>query len=325
VQAASDQLTTLGPALAHGAERVAGTSVELARTAVRNPVAAARSAGKLATSATGSVAAWLESSTRRAGRTGREVTELLSALPGDADIARKLLLGTRNDNTCWTGSAGPRKAVSWSSPLPLADVKAVASANGATVNDVLVTCVAGSLRAYLQKHKATCASVNWDVPVNLTAFDAALPTRLGNSFAIVQLELPTDIADPLVELEVVRHRMSRIKNGHEAPLAFAIQAVLSKMNKALYRTLVDLLADRAVGVLTNVPGTQVPIYIAGRKVEGAMGWAPLSGNQAMSFTIFSYDGKVFVGIACDVGLVPDHQQIVDGFADAFHRLSLVSL
>jgi diacylglycerol O-acyltransferase len=41
----------------------------------------------------------------------------------------------------------------------------------------------------------------------------------------------------------------------------------------------------------------------------------------MSFTIYSYDQKVFVGIACDADLVPDHAQIVDGFADAFHRLS----
>ena len=40
----------------------------------------------------------------------------------------------------------------------------------------------------------------------------------------------------------------------------------------------------------------------------------------MSFTIYSYDGKVFVGIAADAGLVPDHEQIVDGFADAFRRL-----
>jgi len=53
-----------------------------------------------------------------------------------------------------------------------------------------------------------------------------------------------------------------------------------------------------------------------------VGWAPLSGNQPMSFTIYSYDAKVFVGIACDAGLVPDHHQIVDGFADAFHRLSV---
>jgi diacylglycerol O-acyltransferase len=324
VGSASHGLVSLGPPLVHGVERAAGTSAGLARTAVRNPVAAARAAATLATRAAGSAASFVGSSTRRAGQPGRDLAEMWSAAPGDADIVRKLLLGTRNDNTSWTGAAGTRKAVSWSAPLPLADVKDVARATGTTVNDVLVTCVAGSLRTYLDKHGATCASVNWDVPVNLKPFDPGLPTQLGNSFAIVQLELPTNIADPLVALDVVRHRMLRIKNGHEAPLAFVIQAGLSKLNKTLYRSLVDLLADRAVGVLTNVPGPQVPIYIAGQKVEGAMGWAPLSGDQAMSVTIFSYDGKVFVGIACDVGLVPDHQQIVEGFADAFHRLSAVA-
>jgi diacylglycerol O-acyltransferase len=41
----------------------------------------------------------------------------------------------------------------------------------------------------------------------------------------------------------------------------------------------------------------------------------------MSFTIYSYYGKVFVGIACDAELVPDHDDIVTGFGDAFHRLS----
>ncbi len=60
-------------------------------------------------------------------------------------------------------------------------------------------------------------------------------------------------------------------------------------------------------------------------VEGMMGWAPLAADQVMSFTIYSYDGKVFVGIAADAGLVPDHGQIVDGFADAFRRLKRVSL
>lgn len=324
VRAATEGLGAIGQPLAHQAASTAGSSYRLARMAVRNPVAAARRAGKLATSAVGSPAASVLSSGLR-GVGGRRLERVLSAVTGDVDIVRKLLLGTRNDTATWTGSAGTRKAVSWSSPLPLSDVKEVARANQATINDVLVTCVAGTLRAYLQKHHAACASVNWDVPVNLKAFDATLPTELGNSFAIVQLELPTNIADPLAVLGVVRRRMHRIKNGHEAPVAFAVQEGLSKLSKALYRALVDMLADRAVGVLTNVPGPQFPLYIAGQKVDGAMGWAPLSGDQAMSFTITSYDGKVYVGIACDVDLVPDYQQIVDGFADAFHRLSVLSL
>jgi diacylglycerol O-acyltransferase len=116
--------------------------------------------------------------------------------------------------------------------------------------------------------------------------------------------------------------MGRIKRGHEAVVDFAVQAAISRMSKRLYRATIDLLANRAVGVLTNVPGPRIPLYVAGQKVEGMMGWAPLTADQVMSVTIFSYDGKVFVGIAADAGLVPGHERIVDGFADAFRRLSL---
>ena len=250
------------------------------------------------------------------------LVDLLSSSPGDVDVARKLLLGTRNDPTYWTGSVGTRKVVAWSEPLPLAEVKDVARAHEATVNDVLVTCVAGTLHAYLTAHDSTCATTKWMVPVNLKPLDHTLPEQLGNEFAVVQLELPTGTADPLAVLDAVKRRMGRIKNGHEAGVAFRLQELISGFNDQLYRASVDLLANRAVGVLTNVAGAPIPVYLAGRRVEGMVGWAPLSGNQPMSFTIYSYDGKVFVGIACDAGLVPDHDQIVDGFAAAFHRLAV---
>ena len=132
------------------------------------------------------------------------------------------------------------------------------------------------------------------------------------------------MADPLAVLDVVRGRMGRIKHGHEAALAFIIQEIISEFNKAMYQASVDVLASRAIGVLTNVPGPPTAVYLAGEKVEGMVGWAPLSGNLPMSFTIYSYDSKVFVGIACDAGLVPDHEQIVDGFAAAFQRLSVAA-
>jgi diacylglycerol O-acyltransferase len=247
--------------------------------------------------------------------------DLLAAGPGDVDVARKLLLGTRNDPTIWTGRVGTNKVVAWSEPLPLASVKEVARAHDATVNDVLVTCVAGTLHRYLNSHDARCASVNWMIPVNLKPLDLTLPEELGNEFAIVQLELPTGIADPLAVLDVVKHRMGRIKHGHEAAIAFRLQELISGFSDVVYRASVDLLANRAVGVLTNVPGPPIPVYLAGKRVDGMVGWAPLSGDQPMSFTIYSYDGKVFVGIACDADLVPDHEQIVDGFAPAFQRLS----
>lgn len=285
-------------------------SLALTREAATNPVGTAHSAMTLSESLIGAV---------------RSRASFLSAVPGDIDTARKLVLGTRNDLSRWSGTVGHRKSIAWSPPVPLQDVKAVARAASATVNDVLVTCLAESLRTYLEDHHALCHSVTWDVPVNLKPFDPDLPVELGNSFALVQLELPTNIDDPVRTLKVVRRRMNRIKSGHEAVVDFSIQALISGLNKRLYRATVDLLASRAIGVLTNVPGPQIPLYIAGQRVEGMMGWAPVTADQIMSFTIYSYDAKVFVGIAVDAGQVPDHEQIVDGFLNAFQRLSRLTL
>ena len=287
-----------------GVVGAARASARLARTLVANPVGGAHTALGAGRSLAGSV---------------------LGSVPGDVDTVRKLVLGTRNDATRWTGSVGDRKAIAWSPPIALDAVKAVAGAHAATVNDVLVTCVAQSLHDYLAGHGTVCRSVTWDVPVNLVPFDPALPVELGNSFALVQLELPTHLDDPLRTLGVVRRRMGRIKSGHEAVVDFGVQAVMSRLSRRVYRFSVDLLANRAVGVLTNVPGPQVPLHVAGRRIEGMMGWAPLTADQVMSFTIYSYDGKVFVGIAADAGLVPDHEQVVDGFVDAFHALERLTL
>ncbi|HYF71748.1 MAG TPA: WS/DGAT domain-containing protein, partial [Nocardioides sp.] len=280
------------------------TSLQVARSAVTNPVGAAHSALTLSGSLLGRLGA----------------NPVIAALPGDLDTARKLVLGTRNDTTAWSGTVGERKAIGWSAPLPLAEVKAVAHAHGATANDVLVSCVAQALRTYLEAHDAVCHSVTWDVPVNLKPFDPALPLELGNGFALVQLELPTHVEDPVRTLEIVRRRMGRIKNGHEAVVDYGIQAAVGRMSTMLYRATVDLIANRAIGVLTNVPGPRVALYVGGRRVQAMMGWAPLTADQVMSLTIYSYDGKVFVGLAADAELVPDHQQIVDGFNDAFGRL-----
>jgi diacylglycerol O-acyltransferase len=114
--------------------------------------------------------------------------------------------------------------------------------------------------------------------------------------------------------------MRRIKAGHEAVVDFGVQAAIARLGGRLYRGAVDLIANRAVGVLTNVPGPQQPLYAAGQRVDGMLGWAPVTSNQVMSFTIYSYDSKVYVGIAADAERVPDHRAVVDGFGEAFRRL-----
>jgi diacylglycerol O-acyltransferase len=323
VGAAAGAVTDAGlyaSAVAATASAAARETVRLARTAPTNPVGAA--SGLLAeTSAVAErLAHTLRTSLDAVLPASGPLVDLLSATPSDLDVARKLLLGTRNHPTIWTGHPGTEKGVAWADPLPLAEVKAVAKANGATVNDVLVACLAGALHNYLATHHAVGGSVSFMVPVNLRPLNASLPDELGNGFALVQLELPVDEADPVAVLRTVKRRMSRIKHGHEAAVGFVVQETVSGLSRTIYEAAVDLLANRSVGVLTNVPGPPRTVYLAGSRVEGIVGWAPLSGDQAMSVTIYSYDGTVVVGIACDRDLVPGYETIVDGFAGVFGDL-----
>ena len=316
---AAEVARTAGSAVSrvNGAPELFERAGRLGRFVLRNPVGA----GATLLTASRAIAADLAGTVRVAVPGGGALVDVFSAVPGDVDTVRKLLLGTRNDATIWTGTAGEKKSVAWSEALPLAAIKALARANRCTVNDVLVACVAGALHDYLRAHDALCSSVTFMVPVNLKPLDLTLPDTLGNDFALVQLELPTDEPDPIKVLAAAKRRMDRIKHGHEAALAFRFQETIAGFSRGLYEASVDLFANRTLGTLTNVPGPPAPVYLVGSQVEGIVGWAPVSGDQPMSFTISSYNGRVMVGIACDTELVPDHEMIVDGFVDAFERLA----
>jgi len=288
------------------------TAARLGRSALRNPLGALHTLLHALRRAAAQM--------RRALPSGGTLARALLAAPGNADTVRKFILGTRNDVTVWTGQSSGSKGVAWSPPLSLSAVKAVAKAHGCTVNDVLVATVASALREYLRVQDSPCSSVAFMVPVNLKPLDLSLPETLGNEFALVQLELPTDEPDPVAVLKIARRRMNRIKNGSEAAVAFRLQETIARFSNTLYEASVDLFTNRTLGVLTNVPGPPIPVYLAGALVEGIAGWAPVTGDQPMSFSICSYNGRVVVGIACDPELVPGYETIVDGFAIAFDRL-----
>lgn len=72
-------------------------------------------------------------------------------------------------------------------------------------------------------------------------------------------------------------------------------------------------AQRVSMVMTNVPGPEQPLWLAGQRMSGLMFWVPQSGRVGLGISICSYAGEVRLGVACDAGLVPDPSDIVAGF------------
>ena len=229
---------------------------------------------------------------------------------GTNDLATltKLALGD-SAATVWTGTPGTKKAVTWSDPIPLEAIKAFGRSRGATVNDVLLAGVAGGLRRYLLQHGGTPGEIIWMVPVNLKPFEENLPEDLGNYFALVMMPMSLGIEHPHERLQQTKVRMKRIKNSDEAVITFGVQRLISSSPDQIAVALTNFFANKAVGVLTNVPGPAQPMSFAGAPVQQIVGFAPCSGDQPMTTTIFSYNGGVTVGFATDATLVPDPDEL----------------
>lgn len=240
-----------------------------------------------------------------------DLIDVNNRLLNDATSVTKLALRGRTASTVWSGTPTSTKRIMWSDLMSLPDIKAVAKANGASVNDVLLAAVAGGVRTYLRdRGDDTTQEIEWMVPVNLVPIADNLPEDLGNFFALALVVLPLEPDDPIERLHAVTAHMQRIKNSDEPLITFGVQRGISASPRAIAVALTDFFANKTVGVLTNVPGPRSPMTFAGVPVEQVVGFAPSSGDQPMTVSIFSYAGTVTVGFAVDAELVPDPAELV---------------
>lgn len=303
----------------HGAWSVAtGLAGAAAAAVIDGARVVARAASSLMHDGATAVGAGLDLGVQLVRHPGRLI-DAFEAIGVDNRLANttgsvaKLALRGSSVQTVWSGKPGMRKVVAWSPPLSLTEVKHIGRLHDASVNDVLLTAVAGGLRRYLHAQGDTAVDeVAWMVPVNLVPIAENLPEDLGNYFALVMAVLPLEPADPVDRLASTRSRMDRIKNSDEPVLTFGIQRGISAAPRPVSVALTDFFANKAVGVLTNVPGPRSTMRLAGADVTQVIGFAPCSGDQPMTATIFSYDGTITIGFAVDAQLVPDARQLVEG-------------
>lgn len=210
-----------------------------------------------------------------------------------------------DDASPFKGVQSARKVVAWADPIPLAQVKAIARANGATVNDVLLAALSGAIGAHLTADGYRTREIRVMVPVSLQDPTAPLDPGLGNHFALVFCPLPVGEHDPVVRLDLVKAAMDHIKATPEAIASLGLLLSMGSSPKAVEDLLIDYFSARSSMVVTNVRGPGEQLSIAGTPLTGILSWAPQSGSVTASTTIVSYDGHVVVGIATDPAIVPD--------------------
>ncbi|MEN9538824.1 MAG: hypothetical protein RLZZ126_1059 [Pseudomonadota bacterium] len=237
-----------------------------------------------------------------------------------AQDAAALVLMPDDSSTRLKGTPGTTKKVAWCAPIPLADVKAVGKAMNCSVNDVLLSCVAGAIASYLTGHgdDVKGKAIRAMVPVNLRPLDEAW--KLGNQFGLAPVVLPIGMANPIERVYEVRRRMGELKGSLQPMLAFATLAIAGLMIKPAQDALLGMFSRKTTAVMTNVPGPRDKLKFCGSTLEESLFWVPQSGTVGMGVSILSYGGGVQFGVITDAGLCPDPQTIIDGFAPEFAQL-----
>lgn len=190
--------------------------------------------------------------------------------------------------------------------LDLLRVRRVKSALGGTVNDVILAVVSGALRTLLtQRGEQPSASLRALVPVSVRPPDAH--HTLGNQVTAVFCPLPIGEADPRRRLALVREAMQDLKSSRQAVGGLALTQLgdFAPPTLAAQAARVQALARFFNLVVTNVPGPQDPLYLAGRQMLACYPAVPLAADQTVCIGLLSYNGAIGVGLLGDADLARD--------------------
>ncbi|MBW2507911.1 MAG: wax ester/triacylglycerol synthase family O-acyltransferase [Deltaproteobacteria bacterium] len=197
--------------------------------------------------------------------------------------------------------------------LELDRVKAIRRVNGCTLNDVVLAICAGALRRYLeQKGELPEKPLIAMVPVSTRAEDER--GKMGNKVSAMMLDIATNVADPVERLNVIKEHTQGGKAFEKAGATrafvdmweFVPFGLATRMTKLYSRFRVAEMHNPIFNcVITNVPGAQTDLYMAGHKLLATMGMAPLVDGMGLLITVLSYNGVLSISPTSCPAVMPD--------------------
>ncbi len=196
----------------------------------------------------------------------------------------------------------------------LTDIKTIKDlVPGATVNDVIVTIVAGALRRYLlARNELPATSLVAGAPINIRT-ESEHGTG-GNLVSMMTLSIYTDIADPLERLHQVHDECISSKEYSSAigarTLTDLTQTIPPRVAalgfRAASQTMLLTGASSPINtIISNVPGPQVPLYLCGAKLVCSAGCGPVLDHMGLFHAVLSYEGGISVTVVACRDMLPD--------------------
>jgi diacylglycerol O-acyltransferase len=212
--------------------------------------------------------------------------------------------------------------------LPLADVGRVREVLGGTANDVVLTVTSGAMRRFFaERGEEPDGSLVAMVPVSVRVEEER--EALGNRISAVLVSLADGVEEPATRLGYIREGMASAKEQGRAIgsdlFAGLAQSTFPAVATRLSRLVTNLrLFDHVAPVfnliVSNVPGPQFPLYLAGARMVAMYPLGPIVEGVGLNVTVFSYLDAMYVGVQGCWDLVPDVALIARGMEESLAEL-----
>jgi WS/DGAT/MGAT family acyltransferase len=201
-------------------------------------------------------------------------------------------------------------------------LRAVATAAGCTLNDVVLAICGGALRRFLGERKALPGkSLTAGIPVSVRPKD---DDGAGNAISFIISTLGTDIADPVARLDAIR---ASVKHAKEHVQSLPRQAMMQYTVLLMAPTILTLLTG--IGgrtrpmfniTISNVPGPEKPLYFRGAELLATYPASIVTHGQAVNITCQSYAGFMNFGYTGCHSSVPSMQRLAVYTGEALQEL-----
>lgn len=212
--------------------------------------------------------------------------------------------------------------------MGLDDIRAVKSATGTTVNDVVLAISGGALRAYLdERGELPSSSLLASVPVSVR--EQSKRSGGANKVSSLFARLGTDTEDPLERLLDMAEANRNAKDHHNAISADSLQDWAEFAAPRTFGLAVRAYAGLRLAekhpvvhnlVISNVPGPPIPLYFMGAHILALYPLGPVFHGAGLNITVMSKEGAVHVGVIACRESMPDVEALVSHFPKELARL-----
>ncbi len=213
--------------------------------------------------------------------------------------------------------------------LPLDAVKNIARITQTKVNDVFLAVVGGGLRRYLERTgELPKPSLVAGCPVSLRQPGDTNPN---NQVTMMMVSMGTDTSDAGERLQTVA-QSARTAKGFTQDVAGSYDAeiALPGLPAALSGGALMMEMTRAANlpgirppcnvVVSNVPGPNLTLYLAGAKVLTHYPVSIPAHGQAVNVTVQSYDGNLYFAVTGCARALPDGDLLREDLLAEFEAL-----